>query len=175
MIGKEGGRALRLLALAAAGGVMWLLVMRPEQGLQLFWRVLVPSLPLLFAVAPGLWRNVCPMGFANQLPRMLGLSLERTLPAFFRVWCYAISAGLFIGLVALRDPLLDHIDYGAMALRRSVIAALPAERALGLDQLQSELASSARLRACVANERFYEIGSQSGLDDFERYLGRSPG
>jgi NDP-sugar pyrophosphorylase family protein len=74
-----------------------------------------------------------------------------------------------------RDPLLDHIDYGAMALRRSVIAALPAERALGLDQLQSELASSARLRACVANERFYEIGSQSGLDDFERYLGRSPG
>jgi NADPH-dependent 2,4-dienoyl-CoA reductase/sulfur reductase-like enzyme/ferredoxin len=99
---------LRILALGAAAGVAWLLLMRPEQGLQLFWRVIVPSLPLAFAVAPGLWRNVCPMAFANQLPRTLGASLDWTLPQFLRVWCYAISTGLFIALVALRGPLLDH-------------------------------------------------------------------
>ena len=38
----------------------------------LFWGVAVPCLPALFAIAPGLWRQVCPMAFANQLPRLLG-------------------------------------------------------------------------------------------------------
>jgi len=114
---------LRILALCVAGAVVWLLVMQPEKGLQLFWRVLVPSLPLVFALAPGVWRNVCPMGFANQLPRTLGVSLNWTLPQFLRVWCYAISTGLFIGLVALRDPLLDH---------RGDLVALMVAAALGL-------------------------------------------
>lgn len=71
-----------------------------------------------------------------------------------------------------RDPLLDHIDYGAMALRKSVIAALPEHTRAGLDELQGELARAGRLRAYVAAERFYEIGSQAGLDALERYLRR---
>ena len=121
--------ALRIAALAAAGGVVWLLLAQPETGLQLFWRVLVPSLPLVFAVAPGLWRNACPMAFANQLPRSLGLSLGWTLPGWLRVWCYAISTGLFIGLVALRHPLLDHSGELVAAM---IVAALAAALLGGL-------------------------------------------
>jgi NDP-sugar pyrophosphorylase family protein len=68
-----------------------------------------------------------------------------------------------------RDPAFDHIDYGAMALRREVIAALPAGSP-GLDALQHDLAARKRLRACVARERFFEIGSPEGLAELDRYL-----
>lgn len=69
-----------------------------------------------------------------------------------------------------RDPLLDHIDYGAMALRKSAISALAEHTPAGLDELQAQLARAGRLRAYLASERFYEIGSQSGLDALEHYL-----
>lgn len=67
------------------------------------------------------------------------------------------------------DPAFDHVDYGATALRRSVIAALP-EGPLGLDAVQRELAARHRLRARVARERFYEVGSPAGLAELDAYL-----
>jgi MurNAc alpha-1-phosphate uridylyltransferase len=70
----------------------------------------------------------------------------------------------------LSDPTFDHIDYGATALRRSVIAELPAGEVRGLDALQRGLAERKRLRACVARARFFEIGSPEGLADLDGYL-----
>jgi NDP-sugar pyrophosphorylase family protein len=64
----------------------------------------------------------------------------------------------------------DHIDYGATALRREVIAALPVGEPRALDALQHELAERKRLRACVARERFFEIGSPEGLAELDRHL-----
>lgn len=72
-----------------------------------------------------------------------------------------------------QDPALDHIDYGALALRRDVIEALPAGKPHGLDMVQTDLARAGRLRAYVAPERFYEIGSPAGLADLEEYLQRA--
>ena len=69
-----------------------------------------------------------------------------------------------------RDPALEFIDYGATALRREVVEALPDGPVLGLDALQADLARSGRLRAHVARERFYEIGSERGLADLEARL-----
>jgi NDP-sugar pyrophosphorylase family protein len=69
-----------------------------------------------------------------------------------------------------RDPELTFIDYGATALRRELIAALPEGEALGLDQLQARLAGQGRLRAYRAQERFYEIGSREGLAELDAYL-----
>jgi NDP-sugar pyrophosphorylase family protein len=68
------------------------------------------------------------------------------------------------------DSALTHIDYGALALRRSVIAAEPAEVAFGLDTVQHRLAKTGLLRAFEASERFYEIGSECGIADLERKL-----
>jgi MurNAc alpha-1-phosphate uridylyltransferase len=68
------------------------------------------------------------------------------------------------------DPSLDHIDYGAMALRRAVVAAQPPDVYRGLDTLQTGLAAVGRLRALVAGERFYEIGSPAGLAELEQFL-----
>jgi MurNAc alpha-1-phosphate uridylyltransferase len=74
---------------------------------------------------------------------------------------------------APRDRALDHIDYGATALRREVIAALHASTPSGLDAIQKSLAAAGTLRAYVARERFFEIGSESGLADLDAELRRS--
>ena len=74
------------------------------------------------------------------------------------------------------DPALRFIDYGAIALRRDAVAALP-EGAVGLDALQAELARRGVLRAIVARERFHEIGSEAGIAALEAHLvaGAVPG
>ena len=83
----------------------------------------------------------------------------------------AVGRGLVLRYEkGVQDSALTHIDYGAIALRRSVIAEQPAEVAFGLDLLQHQLAKAGRLRAFEATERFYEVGSESGIEDLERKL-----
>jgi NDP-sugar pyrophosphorylase family protein len=69
-----------------------------------------------------------------------------------------------------QDGRFESIDYGATALRRDVIAGLPPGEPSGLDVVQSELAKRKRLRAFVAHERFYEIGSPEGHAELDEYL-----
>lgn len=74
-----------------------------------------------------------------------------------------------------KDPELRFIDYGALALRREVVARLSEGEARGLDALQHELAAAHRMRAWVAQERFFEIGSKEGLETLERRLAGEAG
>lgn len=67
-------------------------------------------------------------------------------------------------------PEIDHIDYGATALRREVVQALPPGATMGLDRLQEDLAVGGRLRALVVHDRFFEIGSPAGRADLEHHL-----
>lgn len=68
------------------------------------------------------------------------------------------------------DPAFAFIDYGALALRRSAVARAAAGEACGLDRLQRDLARQGRMRAVVAKERFFEIGSAEGLAALEERL-----
>jgi MurNAc alpha-1-phosphate uridylyltransferase len=68
------------------------------------------------------------------------------------------------------DLKFSHIDYGAIALRRAVISGLPSGVPVGLDGIQSELAKQKRLRAVVARDRFFEIGSPEGLSTLDAFL-----
>ena len=68
------------------------------------------------------------------------------------------------------EPRLDHIDYGATALRRSEIESMPPGEPFGLDQLLSLLALSGGLLAYPVSQRFYEIGSPSGLSELTAYF-----
>jgi NDP-sugar pyrophosphorylase family protein len=72
------------------------------------------------------------------------------------------------------DPRLDHIDYGATALRREVILRIPEAVPWGLDRIQFELARDRRLRAHLAHARFFEIGSEAGLLELDRRLSAAP-
>jgi N-acetyl-alpha-D-muramate 1-phosphate uridylyltransferase len=69
-----------------------------------------------------------------------------------------------------KDSTLRYIDYGATALRREVVEAVPADSAIGLDALQADLSSRGLLRAFEAERRFYEIGSEQGLSELEAAL-----
>jgi NDP-sugar pyrophosphorylase family protein len=68
------------------------------------------------------------------------------------------------------DPELNCIDYGAIALRRSVLQEIEDGAVWDLSALWSKLARKRQLRALVVPERFYEIGSPEGRSDFEDYL-----
>jgi NDP-sugar pyrophosphorylase family protein len=65
---------------------------------------------------------------------------------------------------------LTHIDYGALALRRDVIAALAEGEVRGLDTIQRDLAGKKLLRATIARDRFFEIGSPEGLATLSEHL-----
>ena len=66
-----------------SGGVRPL-VRAPGRGLFGLFGVVVPLLPILFFLAPGLWRNICPLAAANQAPRVFGFSRGRTPPDWLR-------------------------------------------------------------------------------------------
>ena len=100
--------AARVLVLAVALGLAALLLLAPATGLPLFWGLAVPLLPALLVIAPGLWRQVCPMATMNQLPRLGGFSRALDLPPALKAGAFGISVALFIAAVSLRAPLLNH-------------------------------------------------------------------
>jgi NDP-sugar pyrophosphorylase family protein len=72
------------------------------------------------------------------------------------------------------DPELDCIDYGAIALRRSALSDIEEGAVWGIEALLRKLARKRQMRAFVAPERFYEIGSPEGLSDLQRHLAGQP-
>ncbi len=99
---------LRSLTLSLTLFVIYLLFATPETGLVLIWQLLIPLLPLSFAVIPGLWRNICPLALLNQLPRQFGVSREHTLSPTWRKIALYVSIIAFIGFILFRHPLLNH-------------------------------------------------------------------
>jgi NADPH-dependent 2,4-dienoyl-CoA reductase/sulfur reductase-like enzyme/ferredoxin len=115
--------ALRVLSIAAAIGLAALLWLRPPLGQTIFWGITVPLLPLVFFVAPGLWRNLCPLAAANQLPRLGGFTLgvaqsERTMEL-----AYPVGIALFFALVVGRKLLFDGSGEASAILLLGALAA----------------------------------------------------
>ncbi len=98
---------LRVATLVGTFALAALLILAPQLGLRLFWGLMIPLVPALLVVAPGLWRQVCPMAFLNQIPRMSKLSAARDLPEVARTWAFTIAVLIFFVAVALRAPLLN--------------------------------------------------------------------
>lgn len=99
--------ALRVIALAVAVALAVLLIVNPALGLTLFWKLAIPVVPALLVIAPGLWRQVCPMATMNQIPRLAGWQRPRDLPAWAKASAFGIAVALFVGAVSLRVPLLN--------------------------------------------------------------------
>ena len=99
---------VRVFSVVGALTVVALLVAVPATGLKVFWRFIVPLLPLLFFVAPGLWRNICPLAALNQMPRNLRFTRALAAPKWLREYGYVIAIVAFTAVVASRRPLFDH-------------------------------------------------------------------
>lgn len=69
----------------------------------------------------------------------------------------------------------DCIDYGLSAFRRSVIEDYSLEELpLDLARVQAELVTHHEMGALMVSERFYEVGSPTGLEELNRVLGDNP-
>ena len=64
-----------------------------------------------------------------------------------------------------------YIDYGACIFRREVLEWLPGKQAYSLEQLFGRLIAKQQLLAFEVAERFYQIGSPDGLEEFRRLKG----
>jgi NDP-sugar pyrophosphorylase family protein len=69
-----------------------------------------------------------------------------------------------------RIPEMRHIDYGLSVFHSSVFAPYPGAVALDLTDVLKELVGKGDLAGYEASQRFYEIGSKSGLEELDRYL-----
>ena len=104
-------RAARVASVLVTLGICALLVADPDTGLDLWWELLVPLLPLVWFVAPGLWRNVCPLAATNQIPRVLGFTRGRTAAQWFRTYAPLVGIAIFLAAVFLRPSVFE--DSGA--------------------------------------------------------------
>jgi NADPH-dependent 2,4-dienoyl-CoA reductase/sulfur reductase-like enzyme/ferredoxin len=114
--------AARVLVLLGTFGICALLVIQPPLGLLLWWRLIVPSLPLALVLAPGIWRQVCPMAFLNQAPRATKTSLGKELPGWLKNAAFGIAVAGFVGAVALRVPVLNQTGWAVAAGMMLVLA-----------------------------------------------------
>ena len=97
-----GWFAVRAVTVTLLFALCALLFIKPASGLYIFWKVIIPLLPLLFFLAPGVWRNLCPLAAANQTPRVFGFTRAFTAPAWLRDNAYVIAITLFFGIAATR-------------------------------------------------------------------------
>lgn len=97
----------RLFTVAAYLALAVTMVLRPATGVFWFFHIIVPLWPGLFLVAPGLWRNVCPLAATNQIPRTLGFTRAAAVPDFIRKRGFLIASALFLGIAGARIAGLD--------------------------------------------------------------------
>ncbi|MBC8353610.1 MAG: hypothetical protein H8E66_16545 [Planctomycetes bacterium] len=91
-----------------AGMFVWgALIVKPDLGLHLLWNVLIPIAPALLVLAPGIWRNVCPLGSMSLVPHHLGLSQDKRLSPTWRSRLFLGAFILLVLVVPLRKVLLD--------------------------------------------------------------------
>jgi nitrite reductase (NADH) large subunit len=100
-------QAIRVVSIVAYFALVVTLFVRPAVGLFVFFSVIVPLLPALFLVAPGLWRNVCPLAATNQTPRVFGFGRALDPPEWLRNRGYLIAMALFFGIAGARLAGLD--------------------------------------------------------------------
>jgi NDP-sugar pyrophosphorylase family protein len=65
---------------------------------------------------------------------------------------------------------MRHIDYGLAAMRAGVLQLYPEERTLDLARVYEDLAARDELAAYEVSDRFYEIGTPSGLEETRQHL-----
>jgi N-acetyl-alpha-D-muramate 1-phosphate uridylyltransferase len=67
-------------------------------------------------------------------------------------------------------PRMRHIDYGLGVLARAAVERLPADEPSDLADLYRQLLDRGELAGVEVRERFYEVGSWSGVDELGRHL-----
>jgi NDP-sugar pyrophosphorylase family protein len=67
-------------------------------------------------------------------------------------------------------PGMVYIDAGLSIFKKEVLKNLPRRKQIPLDTLINQLIDSGQLSAYITEQRFYEVGSPKGLQDFHNYI-----
>ena len=82
----------------------------------------------------------------------------------------SIGNGLVTGYDKSREASdFEYIDYGLLVLKKEVLEIIPLQKFIDLDFIIKRLIEREELAAHEVKERFYEIGSFSGMSDFKKY------
>ena len=65
---------------------------------------------------------------------------------------------------------MDYIDYGLGILKRSAFDAMGSKEVFDLSELYQDIIAKKQMSGYEVPERFYEIGSKSGLAETEKYI-----
>lgn len=98
---------LQIAVFAIGVFIVSMLLIKPVLGLFLLWDVLIPVAPLLLLIAPGIWRNVCPMATFSMLPHKFNFSMDKTLSRKWQGRFLIIAILLLMMIVPLRHVVLD--------------------------------------------------------------------
>jgi len=63
-----------------------------------------------------------------------------------------------------------YIDYGVSILRKKALELVPQNQVYSLEEFLAQLVNEKELLAYEVNNRFYQIGSPEGLEEFKRYI-----
>ncbi len=69
-----------------------------------------------------------------------------------------------------QNPRMQHIDYGLGIFEAAALEVVPADEPFDLAVLYARLLADGQLAAFEVAERFYEIGSNTGLEEIRQYL-----
>jgi NDP-sugar pyrophosphorylase family protein len=65
---------------------------------------------------------------------------------------------------------LEYIDYGALIFNKTVLDLVPKDQIYPLERVIQNLIRRREISAFETTERFYEIGSYKGMDEFKQYI-----
>jgi len=69
-----------------------------------------------------------------------------------------------------KAPDMVYIDFGVSMLRKKALNLIPAGKVVDLEELYRELIERKELLAFETDQRFYQIGSPEGLEEFKRII-----
>lgn len=69
-----------------------------------------------------------------------------------------------------RAPNMVYIDFGVSVLRKKALDLVPKGKVIDLEEFYQELIGRKELLAFETQQRFYEVGSKKGLEEFERLV-----
>lgn len=98
----------RVISFLCVVAICYFLYEKPKIGLFLFWGVFIPALPLMFFIAPGVWRNICPMASVNQLSRELKINKGIAAGKRFKEYSYVIAITLIYLIIPARKYLFSY-------------------------------------------------------------------
>ena len=122
--------------------------------------------------APSLVYQTTRGGISSRVTQQVQASVKRDSYDRSNVWFEA-------GRIQVYDkknrmPKMKHIDYGLGVLRADALADWPRDTAVDLAEIYKALVERGQLAGYEVRQRFYEIGSHTGLQELEQFLRASP-